>query len=89
MCAVTARLPQTADLGPTLTRLRTQVGLIPQISNAGIWNGSIEWNVRLTNRKATFRQVREACRLARLDNEIVGLAKGYKTKATSVNPRVL
>jgi ATP-binding cassette subfamily B protein len=61
----------------TLESLRHRIGIVPQ--DTVLFNDTLEYNIRYGRPEATSEQVREAARLAYLDEFITRLPEGYQT----------
>jgi ABC-type transport system involved in Fe-S cluster assembly fused permease/ATPase subunit len=59
----------------TQSSLRAAIGMVPQ--DTVLFNDTIEYNIRYGRPDATVRQVRDAARLAQIDDFIMTLPQGY------------
>ena len=59
----------------TQSSLRAAIGMVPQ--DTVLFNDTIEYNIRYGRPDATVRQVRDAARLAQIDDFITTLPQGY------------
>ena len=60
-----------------LTSLREAIGAVPQ--DAFLFSDTIENNIRFGKHDATLDEIREAAKMAVVDSNIEGFAKGYQT----------
>ena len=63
--------------GVTQQSLREAIGIVPQ--DTVLFNDSIRYNIQYARPDASFEQVREAARLADIDDFISALPQGYDT----------
>jgi len=63
--------------GVTQQSLREAIGIVPQ--DTVLFNDSILYNIQYARPQASFEEVREAARLADIDEFIHGLPQGYDT----------
>jgi ATP-binding cassette, subfamily B, bacterial len=63
----------TLDVG----NYRRRLAIVHQ--EVDVFNGTLLDNLRYGNRRATFKDVEEACRIAKLDDVITSLPEGYYT----------
>ncbi|KAJ9137729.1 ABC transporter [Pleurostoma richardsiae] len=65
--------------------LRSHVGIMPQVTNQNIFTGTIKDNVGYSKLGATDDEVREACRKARIHDDIMEREGGYESDATTLS----